>query len=175
MTQVTEGPAGAGAGDLAATLADALTRLDRLESQDAIRKVKADYMQWCDDKRGRDLADLWWPDGIWEGVGPLAEGRWVGHEAIAAMFEASPKRLSFTVHYLTNESITVDGDHAVGRWKILEPATFGPDVAFWQGGRYENDFERRGGVWKMTHLRLWLDFRSTYETSWAAGPLTLPS
>src|SRR5690606_1628349 len=97
-----------------------IQRLDILEAQDAVRRLQAEYMQACDDKRGRAVADLFWPDGIWEGVGGSRAGKVQGYEAIAEMFAASPGVLTFTVHYLTNESIQVQGDRAWGSWKLLE-------------------------------------------------------
>ena len=143
-----------------------LQRLDALESQDAIRRLKAEYMQACDDKRGRAVADLFWPDGIWEGVGQDSNNKATGHAAIADMFEASPRRLTFTTHYLMNESIQVNGDQGRGFWKILEPCTFRDQMALWMGGRYDNLFERRNGVWRFKHLKLYVEFRTPYEAGW---------
>ncbi|MGW0038366.1 nuclear transport factor 2 family protein [Gordonia sp. NPDC003376] len=151
-------------------LQDALARLDRLESRDAIRTVKANYMQWADDKRRLAMGELFWEDAIWEELDTtgttLPDARWEGREAIAEMFNQSPERLWFTVHYLSNESITVNGDHAVGRWKLLEPCTIRDEIAVWQGGHYVDDFTRRNGVWKISHLRLTLDFQTPYEQGW---------
>lgn len=140
-----------------------LDRLDALESEGAIRKLKATYMRWCDEKRGREIGDLFWEDGAWEAVGVTAT---VGRAAIADMFEASPARLTFTVHYLTNESIDVHGDAATGRWKLLEPCTFRGELPLWQGGWYLDDFERRDGVWKFARLRLKLDYRTPFDEGW---------
>lgn len=150
----------------AVELDDVLARLDRLESQDAVRRLMAAYMQGCDDRLGRGIGDLFWPDGIWEGLGAAAGGMLKGREAIATSFAAAPKRLTFTTHYLTNESITVDGDNATGCWKLFEPCTFEDKQALWMGGRYENDFERRDGVWRLRHMRLWVEFRTPFETGW---------
>lgn len=144
-----------------------LLRLDRLESQDAIRRLKARYMQACDDRLGRAVADLFWPDGIWEAHGGSAAGAVVGREAIADMFEAAPRRLTFTTHYLTNEAIEVDGDRAEGRWKLFEPCTFKDRMALWMGGDYADTFERRGGEWRFRHLRLTIAFRTPYGAGWA--------
>ncbi|WP_397473801.1 nuclear transport factor 2 family protein [Pusillimonas sp.] len=141
-------------------------RLETLEAQDAVRRLQAEYMQACDDKRGRAVADLFWADGIWEGTGGSRAGKVRGMEAIAAMFESSPSVLTFTVHYLTNESITVEGDRATGRWKLFEPCTYQNIQALWMGGRYENIFERRNGVWKILHLKLDVEFRTPYERGW---------
>lgn len=144
-----------------------LERLDALESQDAIRRLKATYMQWCDEGRGRKIADLFWEDGVWEGLGRSGFGATVGRTAIGEMFEANPAHLSFAVHYLTNESIEVRGNEATGRWKLFEPCTFRHDLALWQGGWYADDFERREGVWKFTRLRLKLDYRTPFDEGWA--------
>jgi uncharacterized protein (TIGR02246 family) len=141
-------------------------RLDVLESQDAIRRLKARYMQACDDRLGRGIADLFWPDGIWEATGPNTAGQVLGHDAIAAMFEASPRRLTFTTHYLTNEAIEVSGDRATGRWKLFEPCTFQDRLALWMGGHYVDVFERRDGEWKFAHLKLHIEFRTPFEAGW---------
>ncbi|GAA1694424.1 hypothetical protein MMUR_28820 [Mycolicibacterium murale] len=148
------------------TTTDILARLDRLESAEAIRRLKATYMQWCDDRRGRDIGSLFWEDGTWEGAGASTAGTVTGAAAIGAMFEEAPKRLTFTVHYLTNESITVCGDTATGAWKLLEPCTFEDSRALWQGGRYEDTFERRGGEWRFTRMKLYLEYRTPYEEGW---------
>jgi hypothetical protein len=141
-------------------------RLDRLESMDEIRRLKARYMQWCDDRRGADIGELFWEDGVWEGAGASSSGTTVGAQAIGEMFAAAPARLTFTVHYLTNESIEVDGDRATGAWKLLEPCTFRDEVALWQGGRYEDVFERRNGEWRFSRLTLFLEYRTPYDEGW---------
>lgn len=143
-----------------------LARLDRLEAQDAIRRLKARYMQLCDDKAGRAIAELFWPDGVWEAKGGGAVGAVRGQRAIADMFEASPGRLTFTTHYLTNESIEVTGDAARGCWKLLEPCTFREYLPLWMGGHYRDVFERRGGEWRFRHLLLAVEFRTPYESGW---------
>ncbi|MDY6999666.1 MAG: nuclear transport factor 2 family protein [Actinomycetota bacterium] len=145
-----------------------------MESESAVRAVKAHYMQWADEKRRLGMGELFWEDAVWEeldGSGrTIAGARWEGREAIAAMFNESPDRLHFTVHYLTNEEITVAGDAAVGRWKLLEPCTIRDEMAVWQGGHYVDDFERRDGVWKISHLRLTLDFQTPYGDGWLETP-----
>lgn len=157
-----------------ADLQRVLQRLDRLESESAVRAVKARYMQWADEKRRLGMGELFWEDAVWEELdhtGATVPGaRWEGRPAIAQMFNESPDRLHFTVHYLTNEEITVDGDEAVARWKLLEPCTIRDEIAVWQGGHYIDDFERRGGVWKIRHLRLTLDFQTPYHQGWLETP-----
>ncbi len=146
-------------------------RLDVIESRNAVRQLKADYMQWIDDKRGPDVDELFWPDGIWESLpdrtdSPSPGARYAGRVAIRQMMTEARQNLTFTAHYLSNEDIDVDGDRAVGRWKLLQPCIFRGETAFWQGGCYTDDFERRDGTWRFAHLRLAMDFRSPYEDGW---------
>lgn len=161
-----------------------LERVDRLESQDEVRRLKAAYMQGLDDRLRDAVADLFWPEAIWEGLPdrPLEGGqpaqpgsRIVGQEAIAESFVAAARAMSFTAHFLTNEDITVEGDRAVGRWKLLQACNAGHDRAFWQAGVYVDDFERRDGVWKFIHLRLALDFRTPYDQGWLVNRMWDPA
>jgi hypothetical protein len=155
-----------------------LARLDALESQDAIRRLKTAYMQGLDDRLRGAVADLFWPDAVWEALPlrvlegapppPEPSAPLVGREAIAQSFVDAAGWMSFTAHFLTNEDITVTGDRAVGRWKLLQTCTAqASDTAFWQAGVYTDDFERRDGVWKFSRLRLALDFRTPFDQGWA--------
>lgn len=161
-----------------------LDRVDRLESQDAVRRLKAAYMQGLDDRLRGAVAELFWPEAVWEGLPdrPVEGGqsaqpgsRIVGQDAIAESFIAAARAMSFTAHFLTNEDITVDGDRAVGRWKLLQACNAGHDRAFWQAGVYVDDFERRDGVWKFIHLRLALDFRTPYDQGWLENRMWDPA
>src|SRR5947209_14127910 len=100
-------------GDPMGTSEEPLQRLDVLESEAAIRRLMAAYLDARDFGMGSGahIASLFTDDGIWEGVGRLAEvlGSHQGREAIERRFSAS---LPFSVHFLTNESITIDGDTA---------------------------------------------------------------
>lgn len=151
-------------------------RLLRLEAVEAVRKLKADYMQGLDDRLRGAVGELFWEDAIWESLperipedgSPSSQrpARIVGRTAIAESFEAAAGWMSFTSHFLTNESISVDGDRASGQWKLLQACTAG-ETAFWQAGIYRDDFECRDGQWRFSHLRLALDFRTPYDTGWA--------
>ncbi|MBX6388605.1 MAG: nuclear transport factor 2 family protein [Frankia sp.] len=157
---------------------DLAARIAVLEAQDAVRKLKAAYMQGLDDRRRAEVADLFWEDAIWESLPdrvpegatdvPRPGRQIVGREAIGQSFVEAAQNMSFTAHFLTNEDITVDGDRAVGRWKLLQCCTWGRETAFWQAGVYVDDFERRDGVWKFSHLRLALDFRTPVDQGWLA-------
>lgn len=147
-----------------------LQRLDVLESEAAIRRLMAEYLDARDmgTASGTHIAGLFSADGIWEGVGRLAQvlGSHQGRDAIERRFSAP---LPFTVHFLTNESITVNGDTAVGTWRFLQ-ATVYQGQAVWVGGGYHNDFVRVQGQWKFQHVRIDAMFVTPYEDGWVKTP-----
>ena len=100
------------------TSEELLQRLDILESEAAIHRLMAEYLDARDlgTRSGSHIAHLFSADGVWEGVGRLAQvlGSHQGCNAIERRFSAP---LPFSVHFLTNESITIDGDTAVGTWR----------------------------------------------------------
>lgn len=145
-------------------------RLDILESEAAIRRLMAEYLEARDlgMESGTYIAHLFVADGIWEGVGRLAEvlGFHQGRDAIERRFSAP---LPFSVHFLTNESITVDGDTAVGTWRYLQSTVY-QGQAVWIAGRYHNDFVRVEGRWKFQHVRIDAMFMTPYEDGWVKTP-----
>ncbi|MET0699389.1 MAG: nuclear transport factor 2 family protein [Mycobacterium sp.] len=163
--------------DPGGTALELMARLENIEARDTIRKLKAAYMQGLDDRRRGEVATLFWPDAIWEALPDrVPEGaasatggsQTVGADAIADSFVAAASAMSFTAHFLTNEDITVDGDTALGRWKLLQACTATDGPAFWQAGVYTDTFTRRDGVWKFSHLRLAMDFRTPFSEGWSA-------
>jgi SnoaL-like domain len=143
-----------------------IQRLDVLESEGTIRRLMSEYIQARDFgvERGTHSAKLFTDDGIWEGVGQLAEvlGSQQGRDAIERRFSAP---LPFSIHFLTNESIIVDGDTAVGTWRYLQSTVY-QEQAVWIAGRYHNDFVRIEGQWKFQHVRIDAMFVTPYQDGW---------
>ena len=73
------------------------------------------------DVTGHSVADYFIADMVWEGIGRLADvvGRYEGRGAIVERFAGSNRP---TLHLIANESISVDGDDAVGCWTYLQPS-----------------------------------------------------
>lgn len=94
-------------------------RLQRLEDIEAIRQLKADYAEACDDDHDPDrIVALFEPDAVWHQV-PLEPC--VGHAGIRTFMTAlrESKRIRNSTHYFTNPNIVVEGDEAAGHWKLL--------------------------------------------------------
>ncbi|NNL84031.1 MAG: nuclear transport factor 2 family protein [Myxococcales bacterium] len=130
-------------------------RITRLEDIEAIKQLKAQYCDICDDLHNPDrIASVFAEDGIWEG-GDFGQAK--GHEAIRELFAGFRKRFSFSQHNITNPIIEVDGNRATGIWYIMGPWTLAADgKEIWMAARYDDDYVKVDGSWKYRHLRVTL-------------------
>lgn len=139
--------------------ADLLRRLDRLESESAIRAVMADYMRLCDRLDAttpmRELGELFAPDAVWTGLGArygASFGVHRGREAILAMLDAyrgPVPHFTLNTHFLTSENIAVEGEGATGGWVMLQISTYSGGASDLRGARLSVDFARQSGVWRI--------------------------
>jgi len=143
--------------------------LTTLLDVEAIKRLKAEYCDICDDAHDPDrIVGIFTEDCVWEGEG-VATAR--GHAELRALFEDFARRVSFSQHNVFNPRITVNGDEAHGSWYLLGPFTFreGPRQ-LWIAVRYEEDYVKRDGKWKIKHLRGIGRMAAPHEVGWAAGP-----
>ncbi|MFZ5653606.1 MAG: nuclear transport factor 2 family protein [Pseudomonadota bacterium] len=133
-------------------LTDLERRIARLEDLEAIKQLKARYCDICDaDHDPERIVSVFAPDGIWEGAG---FGRAQGHAAIRELFQRFQQLISFSQHQVMNPQIRLDGDHASATWYFLGPFTFRKgNQDQWLAIRYEDDYVRIDGEWKLQHLR----------------------
>lgn len=147
------------------TLVMLIERLAALEAESAVRRTMARYMALCDVPsgalEGEALAALFAADAIWEGIGPQYAskfGHLTGHAEILAMLTRylppSP-HFSVNVHFLTSETIEVEGTSAKGRWIMLQASGYVDTPAELISARLEVDFAPAGNGrdWLITHFR----------------------
>ena len=157
-------------------VADLTARLQVLEDEAAIRRLMADMMQKADDRDFPDYAErmvgFYTDDGQWtSGVGFADVG--MKERGTAALLEkfSMGTRIRESGHLLGTESITVDGDAARGTWLCFEPTTLeGPNdsrEAVWIMGRYDCEFRRDDGGWKVRTTRYEGIFCTPYDKGWA--------
>lgn len=141
-------------------------RITRIEDLESIKQLKAAYCDICDDDHNPDrITGIFAEDGIWEGDG---FGKAEGHAAIRDLFKKFQKRISFSQHQVMNPIIKVDGDTATGIWYFFGPFTFYQNnQAKWLSARYEDDYTKINGEWKIRHLRAKGRMATNYEESWA--------
>ncbi len=141
-------------------------RITILEDIESIKQLKARYCGICDDDHNPDkITTLFAEDGTWEGAGV---GHHQGHEAIRKLFQEFQGRISFSQHNVMNPIIEVSGDRAKGTWYFLGPFTMrNGNRAMWLGARYEDDYVKIDGEWKILHLRAIGRMAAPYEKGWA--------
>jgi hypothetical protein len=146
-------------------------RIDRLESLEALRKLKHTYCKYCDENYDSEkLKTLFWDDAVWD-AGPQF-GQHKGPDAIAAFFKAVSASIVWARHYVINERIELsdDGNAATGEFQIIEPCTFKTDKgdqAAWLVGQYSESYTRRAGIWKYQTLKADIEFITPYDKGWA--------
>ncbi len=141
-------------------------RLTRMEDIEAIKQLKAEYCDICDDDHNPDrITTIFAPDGIWEG-GDFGHAQ--GHTAIRELFKKFQTLISFSQHQVLNPVIKIDGNRASATWYFFGPFTFYQNnQAKWQAARYQDDYVKLNGKWKIQHLRAQLRMATDYDKSWA--------
>jgi hypothetical protein len=142
-------------------------RITALEDVEAIKRLKAEYCDICDDEHNQDrIVSIFAEDGIWEGKGV---GHAQGHAELRKLFKSFAERISFSQHNVFNPRIEVTGNEAKGIWYFMGPFTFRKDnQQLWLAARYEDDYVKIGEQWKFKHLRAIGRMTAPYETGWAS-------
>ena len=140
-----------------------LQRLKTLEGESQVRRLMARYMDLCDVPRAAthisELAQLFSADAIWEGVGSQTAqtfGQHRGRDAVAAFvagYLPPSEHFRLNLHYLTSESIVVDGSTAQGQWIMQQICTYADERSELFGTRLNIDFRCVDGVWLIAHFR----------------------
>jgi len=146
--------------------------LEALDAEVAVRRVMVAYMAACDAHDADAVAELFWPDA--EAIGTRdGEEQWrcSGREAVRADWAEACARLTFCVHHLTNEEITVAGSSAEGRWCYFEPATNRGTLAAWTAGRYHHTLTERDGEWRFSTFRIETMLQAPYDLGWVGDPI----
>ncbi|MEQ8347903.1 MAG: nuclear transport factor 2 family protein [Sneathiellaceae bacterium] len=147
---------------------DLAARIDRLESIEAIKKLKHVYMQYCDlGYKPAQLGPLFADDAVWTNA---VFGHHDGRKAIEAFFGGISAQIVFAAHLALNFIIDVDGDTATGKWRILMPCTMmedGKQVSRWILGDYDEAYIRRNGTWMFKKIDFVINFNVPQGESWA--------
>lgn len=137
-----------------------------LEEIESIKRLKALYCAYCDDGFNLDdLAMVYAEDAYWEaGHHGSAQGR----DQILAMMSGSPKRTPFVVHMVMNSIIEVDEDKATGIWYLFMARTHAEgNQAVWGSARYDEEYTRVDGEWKISQQKVTENFRTPFDQGWA--------
>lgn len=144
---------------------DLEARVRALEDVEAIKKLTFRYAYSVDARDWTDVADCF-AEGATIDFG--AVGKHVGKDEIAKFFrEVIPSRVTFTLHRVLNPVIDVQGENAKGLWYFSVPATDKPtNGAMWIAGRYDNEYVKESGVWKLSSMVATFYFRTPFDQGW---------
>ncbi|MDR0193307.1 nuclear transport factor 2 family protein [Pseudomonas yamanorum] len=142
---------------------DLLQRVETLEGESQVRRLMARYMDLCDVPRAamnvRELAGLFTVDAVWEGIGTSTAqtfGQHQGRDAVAAFvgsYLPPSDHFALNLHYLTSESIQMDGNTAAGQWIMQQISAYADQRSELFGTRLTIDFRRVDGTWLIAHFR----------------------
>src|SRR5437879_13849381 len=97
-------------------------RLTALQDIEAIKRLKAEYCDICDDAHNPDrMVAIFAEDGIWEGKGLC---RAQGQADIRKLAKCFAEGISYSQHNVFNPRIEVNGHAAPARWTFLRLFTF---------------------------------------------------
>jgi len=99
------------------------------------------------------------------------EGRYEGKEAIKWLYSlVQPSKDRFAVsHLILNPVVKVEGERAQGTFYLLEPS--GIERAMWGHGRYDMEYIRVDGKWKISSFRFTWNFMTPYDEGWVKTPM----
>jgi ketosteroid isomerase-like protein len=125
-------------------MTDLETRVHRIESELAIRRLVAEYCHGADTRDLDRFIAVWAPAAVWQvGDDPGHEGR----EAIARVVQAQWATFPQYVHWTTNHSIWIDGDDARGECDVATTVRLRSGRWVRKGGTYRDEYRRIDGQW----------------------------
>jgi ketosteroid isomerase-like protein len=143
-------------------------RLRRLEDAEAVRTLDAVYCRLLDDGDWPGLAELFTPDGVFDGL-----RRVEGHAALLAFFSGlAGTGLTAFWHHVSNLEVSVDGDTASVRSLLWQPCVVDgvPHVA---AGRYADDLVRTPVGWRYRVKQVRFSYWAPLTEGWAVGRYAL--
>ena len=156
---------------------EAMTR--NLQDIEEIKQLMSSYTYFLDYGELDKVMDCFVDDaklevgmrgGTGEGKAAL-EGKYEGKEAIRGLYslvQSSKDRFSVS-HLILNPVVKVDGERAQGTFYLLEPSGF--EQAMWGHGRYDTEYIRVDGKWKISSFRFMWNFMTPYDEGWVKTPM----
>ena len=161
-------------------------RVGMLEDINAIRRLHWAYGYYIDFNRPDEVADLFAEDG----AVVFLSGEYVGKKGVKRLYgdwiagrftggRPGPVDGLLLDHFQMQDIITVapDRQSAKGRFHGILLGGWHDDFQdtkeemmpqqFLEGGIYENDYVREGGVWKIKRLDYMMQWQGNYEEGWA--------
>jgi len=155
---------------------DAFARdVDRTESVRAVKTLQRSFSQYAQAGLWAEVGTLFSPDGqfVFDGAVKPAEIS-KGTTAIAAFLRnryggghegVTADGLSAIMTESPVVNVAPDGNSAKARWQTIIYYGHG-GKALIEGGYFENEYVRTGGVWKVATMHWFPQYYGPYETGW---------
>jgi len=149
------------------------TRITRLEDVLGIEKLQSTYMHWLSLGRADKIVELFALKTLGVSAEAGDSGVFEGPEGIKRHFSGNAeKRFAIGVyneHRCVNPVIEISRDG-----KTAKAAWFSPGIMVdasknsqaWAWGKYDNDYVKEDGKWKIWHLRWYQTFETPFEKGW---------
>lgn len=152
-------------------------RIMILEDIEAIRKLKSLYchlvdegiagnMSRMDELMAHFVGDAWIDFGR-DDAPDIHEGR----QAISKFYKENVcGALSYSMHFVANPVIEVNGDEAKGKWYVFVPCVLRQtNTALWLAGKYKEEYLKQNGQWKWLSMTFRAEIQTPFEgKGWGA-------
>ncbi|WP_330309867.1 MULTISPECIES: nuclear transport factor 2 family protein [unclassified Streptomyces] len=133
------------------TLQDLAARLDRVETELALHRLAHDYCVGADHRDPVRWKAIWTADAVWE---TSSDQIFTGIEAIRAAVEQQWQAFPIMQHATANHTVEIDGAAATGRSDVVVLAQLRDHRWIAGGGTYEDEYRRKGGIWRIARRRV---------------------
>lgn len=166
--------------DISRTQVDELARdVTRVEAIRAVKDLQRFYAQYAQFALAEEMAALFTDDAVLTWGDETVRGR----AAITAWLDdrmggrrgLSPGALHTELIEDPLINLSVDGRSAKSRWMGMTLAGNGEGQSLIEGGIYENEYALDQGIWKISRLHFFPQYKGTYKEGWAnVGNAELP-
>lgn len=148
-------------------MADLERRVQILEDIEAIKQLKAEYADACDDMYNpKRMPDLFTKDAVWDGE-KEGFGLYTGIDEVCGFFDGAKETLKFGVHWFLQPRIKILSEtEAEGVWYLWQTSTMGNGKDIFLAGLEFDKYRKEDGVWKMSRMELKLFYAADIKQGW---------
>ena len=142
-------------------------RVKRLEAMEAIKHLKAEYADACDDMYNPErMKDLFTRDSVWDGE-KEGFGKYVGIDEVCGFFAEAPNSLKFGVHWFLQPRLEIISDtEAKGVWYLWQTSTMASGKDIFLAGQEFDEYKIEDGKGKLSRMELKVFYAADINVGW---------
>jgi len=148
-------------------------RVQRLEDIEAIKQLKAEYADACDDMYNpKRMRNLFTKDAVWDGE-KEGFGKYVGIDEVCNFFDGAKNSLLFGVHFFLQPRIKMLSDtEAEGVFYLWQTSSMANGKDIFLSGLEFDKYRKENGKWKMSHMTLKLFYAADIKQGWRVDKMS---